>query len=74
MKNIGKISLDNAFRLFKSGEIDNVDIGTTLGLQQIHSYLFDGLYDFAGQIRTLKITKGDFRFANSLYLIEILIK
>ena len=43
-------------------------------MQQIHKYLFGGLYDFAGQIRILTITKGNFRFANALYLNEILTK
>lgn len=49
-------------------------MGTTRGLQQKHRYLFDGLYDFAGEIRSLNISKGNFRFANSLYLKEILAK
>jgi cell filamentation protein len=49
-------------------------VGTTRGLQQKHRYLFDGLYDFAGEIRSLNISKGNFRFANSLYLKEILAK
>jgi cell filamentation protein len=43
-------------------------------LQEIHNYLFGGLYDFAGRIRTKNITKGSFRFANALYLKEILVK
>ena len=74
MKNIDKKSLENAYRLFESGDIANVEIGTTKGLQQIHTYLFNGLYDFAGQIRECNISKGGFRFANTLYLKEILVK
>ena len=74
MKNIDKKSLENAYRLFESGDIASVEIGTTKGLQQIHTYLFNGLYDFAGQIRECNISKGGFRFANTLYLKEILVK
>ena len=74
MKNIDKRSLENAYRLFETGDIDAIEIGTTKGLQQIHKYLFNGLYDFAGEIRKQNISKGGFRFANSLYLNEILIK
>ncbi|TCO07421.1 hypothetical protein [Natronoflexus pectinivorans] len=46
MKNIDKISLQNAFRLFETGDINNIEVGTTKGLQQIHRYLFDGLYGY----------------------------
>lgn len=65
-------SLQNAYRLFESGDISTMEVGTTKGLQQIHKYLFDGLYDFAGSIREVNISKGNFRFANSLYLKEAL--
>ena len=74
MKNIDKKSLENAYRLFEKGDINKFEIGTTKGLQQIHNYLFNGLYDFAGQIRTKNIAKGSFRFANTLYLNEALAK
>ena len=74
MKNIDKLSLENAYRLFDSGDINQIEIGTTKGLQQIHFYLFKELYDFAGKIRNVIISKGGFRFANSIYLNEILVK
>ncbi len=72
MKGIDAQSLLNAFQLFESGRIDQIEIGTTDGLRHIHAALFGGLYDFAGQIRTKNISKGGFRFANSLYLNEVL--
>ena len=65
-------SLENAKKLFTSGEIDRIEVGTARGLQAIHKALFAGLYDFAGQIRTKNIAKGHFRFANWLYLHEAL--
>lgn len=74
MKGIDGKSLENAYHLFESGDIETIEIGTTKGIQQIHEYLFNGLYDFAGQIRTQNITKGNFRFANALYLNEALAK
>ncbi|MEA3229136.1 MAG: Fic family protein [Campylobacterota bacterium] len=74
MKNIDKKSIVNAYRLFENKDIEKIEIGTTKGLQEIHKYLFDGLYDFAGELREVNISKGGFRFANTLYLKEILLK
>ncbi len=74
MINIDKASIEKAYVLFENKEIDNFEIGTIKGLQQIHKFLFDGLYDFAGEIRILNISKSNFKFANALYLKEILDK
>ena len=52
--------------------MDSIEVGTTRGLQQIHAYLFGGLYDFAGQIRTVTISKGDFTFCRAQFLPQAL--
>ena len=74
MKNLDKKSLGKAYNLFGSGDIQNIEVGTLKGLQDIHKYIFNGLYNFAGEIREVNISKGGFRFANSLYLKDILPK
>lgn len=63
-------SRKKAYALFESQLIDSIPEGTVKGLQQIHSYLFGGLYDFAGQIRTKNISKGEFTFCLAQYLHE----
>lgn len=65
-------SKKKAYDLINSGVIYDIEVGTTRGLQQIHSYLFEGLYDFAGKIRNKNISKGGFMFANALHLPSIL--
>jgi cell filamentation protein len=72
MQNIDEISKERAKKLFGSPEIARFEVGTAKGLQQIHTYLFGELYDFAGQIRVKDISKGGFRFASCLYLTESL--
>ena len=65
-------SKKKAYALFESGLLSTLEPGTVKCLQQIHSYIFGGLYDFAGQIRTKNISKGGFSFANALYFNTIL--
>lgn len=65
-------SRSKAYALFESSLIDSIEVGTVKGLQQIHAYLFGGLYDFAGQIRTVNIAKADFQFAMAQYLGQTL--
>ncbi|MBK8227000.1 MAG: Fic family protein [Flavobacteriales bacterium] len=61
-------SRTKAYALFESSFIDSIEVGTAKGLQQIHAYLFGGLYPFAGQIRQKNISKGGFQFATSHFL------
>lgn len=65
-------SKSKAYALFDSSLLNIIEVGTVKGLQQIHGYLFGGLYDFAGQIRTLNIAKGGFQFAIAQFLPETL--
>ncbi len=65
-------SKSKAYALFESGLIESIEVGTIKGLQQIHAYLFGGLYDFAGQIRNVNIAKGGFQFAMVQYLSQTL--
>lgn len=67
-------SKKKAYTLFESNLINDFEVGTTKSLQQIHAYLFGGLYDFAGQIRQKNISKGGFQFALSRFLDETLSK
>lgn len=63
-----RISKARALELFEKGLPDTFEVGTFQGLAQIHKYLFEEIYDFAGQVRTVNIAKGNFRFAPVLYL------
>ena len=65
-------SRKKAYMLFESGMLSKLEPGSIKCLQQIHAYIFGGLYDFAGQIRTKNISKGGFTFANCLYFPTII--
>ena len=67
-----RISKQKAKRLYDEHILDSFEVGTYAGLQAIHRWLFEEIYDFAGQTRTLNIAKGNFRFASALYLDEAL--
>ena len=67
-----RISKQKARRLYDEGVLDTFEVGTYAGLQAIHRWLFEELYDFAGETRTLNLAKGYFRFASALYLDEAL--
>lgn len=63
-----KLTKARAKQLYDSGEINKAEIGTFKGLAFIHHYLFQDVYDFAGQIREVNIAKGNFRFPPLMYL------
>ena len=63
-----RISKKKAVELFENGLLDSLEAGTTASLKAIHKYLFDEIYDFAGELRTVNIAKGNFRFAPLMYL------
>ncbi len=67
-----RISKTKALELFETGLLGTFEVGTFRGLAQIHRYLFDEIYDFAGQVRTVNIAKGGFRFAPVMYLAAAL--
>ncbi len=66
-------SRKKAYTLYESGLLASLEPGTVKTLQQIHAYIFGGLYDFAGQIRTKNISKGGFTFANCMHFPETLL-
>ena len=63
-----RISKKKAAQLFDRKLLDTFDVGTFAGLAAIHKYLFEDIYDFAGELRTVNIAKGNFRFAPLMYL------
>ena len=63
-----RISKKKAVALFENGALDSLPAGKFSTLQAIHKYLFDEIYDFAGELRTVNIAKGNFRFAPLMYL------
>ena len=63
-----RISKKKAFELFDTGMRDRLEAGTVASLLAIHKYLFEDIYDFAGELRTVNIAKGNFRFAPLMYL------
>lgn len=68
---IDEQSKKNAYELYENSILETTEIETIKGLQQIHAFLFGGLYDFAGKIRTKNISKGGFVFANCLFFDDV---
>ena len=69
-----KISKTKAIELFENRVLDTFEVGTFQGLSKIHEFLFSEIYSFAGEIRTLNLSKGNFRFAPMMYLEDALQK
>ena len=69
-----RITKLRALELFDTNKINEIEVGTFEGLSKIHSFLFNDIYYFAGKVRSDNIAKGNFRFASSLYLEDILHK
>jgi len=65
-------SKKRAVELYDSGKIDEFEVGTTKGLKQIHQFLFQDVFDFAGKIRDVDLAKGNFRFVPAMYLNDTL--
>lgn len=74
LKEEERITKLKALELFDTNMINVFEVGTFKGLSQIHSFLFSEIYDFAGKIRKDNIAKGNFRFASSMYLEDVLTK
>ena len=72
MNPLDEQSKQRAYELLESNILAEIEVGTTKGLQQIHAYIFGGLYDFAGKIRDKNISKGGFIFASAAFLNETL--
>ena len=63
-----KITKLKAKKLFETGKLNFIEVGTFKGLSEIHKYLFEDIYEFAGNLRTVNLAKGSFRFAPVMYL------
>lgn len=72
MKEEERLSKKRALELFDQGIIDNLDSGTFESLKNIHQHLYIDIYDFAGEVRNVNISKGGFRFAPAIYLASAL--
>lgn len=69
-----RITKLKALKLFDTNKINEFEVGTTKGLCDIHKFLFNEIYSFAGEIREVNLAKGNFRFAASMYLKDVLFK